>query len=133
MVDPRALSARVLEAAAGPGAQAQAAFVNSILAEPAYFTFDDGDEALLEPVDLTEEQKRPLRFTALLTRDCPNAGCKGDRVPVVLDLFGDAADRGIMVGAASHHLQLLVGPRFDRHDFKRLTAAHAEAAGVAEQ
>jgi hypothetical protein len=128
-VNPRVLSARVLEAAAGPGQHSQQAFLNSIVTEPASFVPGTSMRQAFEPIDLRAEQKQMLKFKARLTQDFIGAGTKGQVVDVRLDLFA----RGVfMVGGSPHRVQLLMGPRTSDEAFGKLVAAHKEQAAAAE-
>jgi hypothetical protein len=77
VINPLALSARVLEAAAGPGQHSQQAFINSIVTEPASFVPGPCMRQVFEPIGMSEEQKQPIVFTARLTEDFMGADSKG--------------------------------------------------------
>jgi hypothetical protein len=129
-VNPRVLSARVLEAAAGPGQHSQRAFTNSLVAQPVSFVPGFARRQVFRQlVSVQQLQPGTIKLTAELTEDFMGAGSKGQRVPIELDLFGKGVAK---VGADVHVAQLLLGPRVSDNAFGRLVAAHQLEAAAAE-
>jgi hypothetical protein len=73
-LDPRVLTARVLEASSGP--QPAGVINNSLVTQPASFAPGPFRRKVFQPIDL---QKQPIAFAAKLTEDFMGARLKKTR------------------------------------------------------
>lgn len=127
------MSARVLEAATGPGLQAHAALINGIMSQPCSFTAGGRHPQIFKPLNLNDHQTQPVSFTAEVLAD---DGCllglnKGQQVSISLQLLSSgAAPRTIKLGEETHELTLFVGRRLGVKELEALFAAHDAAAAA---
>jgi hypothetical protein len=86
---------------------------------------------VFKPLNLSAQQKQPLKFKAKLAEDFMGAGSKGQTVDVELDLFGVGH---AWVGDTRHAARVLLGRPMSEQQMEALREAHEkqEAAAAAE-
>jgi hypothetical protein len=109
------LSPRVMDAAAGCSSLQETLLLNHLVTRPCTFR-RSGVPASLMPVDLTLEQRQPLRFNAEVVQDVLGSTREqGPRVPVEANIL----ENTLKFGSQQYHMYPVLGPMLCSEQIKQ--------------